>query len=176
VERRATEGNKTRLLAGNWEWYYPDESKTGESIGSIVGYSAPSVSSIQRHANVMAREADAILSMAGHRPNVSRSYIGVVHQDESELGHKPRLDSTVYLAADPEMNKRGNMWSAVRSIEFGHWTKNYSYRRNKTLGDKEGPIRNQKRGDGGKSTWVEGVSPLQKAAKKMVGRRRMSIK
>jgi hypothetical protein len=175
MERMASEGNKSRLEAGNWEWYYPDESKTGESIGSIVGYSAPSVSSIQRHARVMAREADAVLSMTHHRPGQERSYIGVVHQDEKEHGHEAKLDSTVYLAAPPDSKKQG-LWSAAESIEFGHWTKNYKARRNATLGDAEGPIRNGKKGDGGGSTWVEGVAPLQKAAKRMFQKRRMSIK
>ena len=161
------------LRTGNWEWYYPDNSDTGESIASIAGYSAASVSSIQRHANVLKREAAAILEMTHHRAGEEHASIGVIHMGQAELGHPAKLDSVVYLVA-PDEGKGGksNAWRAVQSIEFGHYVHNYNTRRNRKLGAHEGPI---KRRSGG-STWVKPVAPLQKATKKMVAMRRLSIK
>lgn len=161
------------LAAGNWEWYYPDNGP--ESIAQIVGYSAPAVSSIQRHARVMAQEADNVLSV--HR-DTGDAKIGVVHMGGADLGHKAKLDSTVYLSAgdegrkDPDEGKPvpgtsdgsvyTNAFRAAMSIEFGHYQ---GGRRNSPL------TRGQHR-----RTRVGGVGALTKATKKMVARRRMSIK
>lgn len=150
------------LRAGNWEWYYPDEGEV--SIASIVGYSKPSVSALMRYSTAMAREADAILSM--HR-DTGDAEIGVVHMGEAELGHKAQLDSTVYLRATDESAKgksKGNNWRAVQSIEFGHYTSGREH-------EGEGPRTKKDH----KRHWVDGIAPLQTAAKKMVRKRKLSI-
>jgi hypothetical protein len=163
------------LQAGNWEWYYPDGGKKRVSIHSLVGYSQPAVSSIKRHAMVMAAEARAELSL--HR-DTGDAHIGAVHMGEDAEGHRPDLDSVVYLAAsdegerDPDEGKEvpgtddGSIYTnahrAVMSIEFGHYTG----------GRAMGPrTRKQHR-----RTRVKGLGVLQKASKKMVAKRRMSIK
>ena len=162
------------LSAGNWEWYYPDGGKKRVSIASIVGYSQPAVSSIQRHARVMGNEAAAELALhydQGH------AYVGVVHLGEDAEGYRPDLDSVVYLASpdegkkDPDEGKPvpgtddGSVYTnahrAVMSIEFGHYTR----------GGMGPRTRKQHR-----RTWVKGLGVLQKASKKMVAKRRMSIK
>jgi len=160
------------LRAGNWEWYFPDEGEV--SIASIVGYSQPSVSALMRYSTAMKREAQNILDM---HYDTGDAEIGVVHMGGTELDHRAELDSTVYLSANPETKK--GMWAAASSIEFGHWTLPYYKRRNNTLGDKEGPVRGRKNGrrsDSGGATWVEGIAPLQNAAKAMVRKRKLSIK
>jgi hypothetical protein len=161
------------LLAGNWEWYYPDEGE--DSIARHVGYSQPAVSSIQRHAEAMKREAANELSL--HR-DTGDAHIGVVHMGGADLGHRAKLDSTVYLSAhdegkkDPLQGKEvpdredgavySNEYRAVMSIEFGHYTSDNGI----------GPrTRKQHR-----RTFVKGLGVLQKATKKMVSKRRMSIK
>jgi len=172
------------IRAGQWEWYYPDNSKDGESIASITGYSQASVSSMKRHAEVMALEAKAELAMAYHRPEDERSEIGAVHMGQDAMGRRPDLDSVVYLAASDVSENGGSddEYRAALSIEFGHWTRSYNTRRNAKLGDAEGPIRGRKKGsytrpkDAAGAKWVPGVAPLSKAAKAMVRKRRMSIK
>lgn len=160
------------LAAGNWEWYYPDNGKV--SIATIVGYSQPSVSSMRRHAEVMKREGAAELSI--HR-DTGDAHVGVVHMGEDAEGHRPDLDSVVYLAAHDEGAKHedegkdvpgtddGSVYTnahrAVMSIEFGHYTS----------GGMGPRTRKQHR-----RTFVKGLGVLQKASKKMVAKRRMSIK
>lgn len=162
------------LRAGQWEWYYPDEGEV--SIASIVGYSKPSVSALQRFSTAMAREAQGVLDV--HR-DTGDAEIGVVHMGGTVLDHPAMLDSTVYLSANPEV--KGH-WAAAKSIEFGHWTLPYNTRRRNKLGDAEGPIRGRKRGsyarpkDAGGATWVPGIAPLQKASKAMVRKRKLSIR
>lgn len=150
------------LRAGNWEWYYPDNSDTGESIASIVGYSRPSVSGLMRYSTAMARDADAILSM--HR-DTGDAEIGVVHMGQAELGHPAKLDSVVYLKATDEGKGKANAWRAVQSIEFGHYTAGGR--------DHEGEGPRTKKDH--KRNWVPGIAPLQQAAKRMVRKRRLSI-
>lgn len=161
------------LSAGNWEWYYKDKGEN--SIAEIVGYSKPAVSSIQRHARVMGNEAAAELALhydQGH------AYVGVVHLGEDAEGYRPDLDSVVYLASpdegkkDPDEGKEvpgtddGSVYTnahrAVMSIEFGHYTGG------RAIGPR---TRGQHR-----RTFVKGLGILQKASKKMVSKRRMSIK
>jgi len=150
------------LRAGNWEWYYPEEGD--DSIASIVGYSKPSVAGLMRYSTAMAREAANILSMTEHRPNQERSEVGVVHMGGAHMGHRPDLDSTVYLSAADEGKGKANAWRAVQSIEFGHYTAGRDH-------EGEGPRTKKDH----KRHWVPGVSPLRKAAKTMVRRRRLSI-
>lgn len=161
------------LSAGNWEWYYRDNGKN--SIAEIVGYSQPALSSMRRHAEAMKREGAAELSM--HR-DTGDAHVGAVHMGEDALGHRPDLDSVVYLSAHDEGAKHHdegkdvpgtddgsvytNAFRAVMSIEFGHYTSNNGI----------GPrTRKQHR-----RTFVKGLGILQKASKKMVAKRRMSIK
>lgn len=167
-------GESAHLAAGNWEWYYPDGGKKRVSIASIVGYSQPSVSSIQRHARVMAADAQAELAL--HR-DTGDAHVGAVHMGEDVEGHRPDLDSVVYLAASDEGEKHedegkdvpgtddGSVYTnahrAVMSIEFGHYTS----------GGMGPRTRKQHR-----RTRVKGLGVLQKASKKMVAKRRMSIK
>lgn len=147
------------LRAGNWEWYYPEEGDN--SIASIVGYSKPSVSALMRYSTAMAREADTILSM--HR-DTGDAQVGVVHMGGAHMGHRPDLDSTVYLSASDTGKGKANAWRAVQSIEFGHYTAGRDH-------EGEGPRTKKDH----KRHWVDGVSPLRKAAKTMVRRRRLSI-
>lgn len=173
------------LQAGNWEWYYPDNGK--RSIAEIVGYSKPSVAALHRYSENMGNEARAELAMALHRPDDERSEIGVVHMGQDAEGHRPDLDSVVYLLASDETDSRkgkakSGPWRASMSIEFGHWTRSYNQRRNTILGDAEGPVRGRKRRqrtrpkDAGGATWVPGVAPLNKASKAMIRKRKLSIK
>jgi hypothetical protein len=163
------------LLAGQFEWYYPDNGK--ESIASIVGYSQPAVSSIQRHARVMAAEAAAELSV--HR-DTGDAHVGSVHMGEDAMGRRPDLDSVVYLAAHDEGKKdhregkaasdgsgdiQTNAYRAVMSIEFGHYASGNGTR----------PIGPKTKKEH-KRTWVPGIGVLQHAAKKMRAKRRMSIR
>lgn len=163
------------LQAGNWEWYYPDGGKKRVSIASLVGYSQPAVSAIKRHAVVMKAEAAAELSM--HR-DTGDAHVGVVHMGEDAEGHRPDLDSVVYLAAHDEGAKHAdegkdvpgtsdgsvytNAHRAVMSIEFGHYAG----------GRAVGPLTRRQH----RRTFVKGLGVLQKASKKMVAKRRMSIK
>lgn len=149
------------LRAGNWEWYYPDQSETGESIASITGYSKPSVSALMRYSTAMAREADAILSL--HR-DTGDAEIGVIHMGGKELGHPAKLDSAVYLQASDQGQGKANAWRAVQSIEFGHYTAGRDH-------EGEGPRTKKDH----RRHWVEGIAPLQQAAKRMVRKRRLSI-
>lgn len=162
------------LRAGQWEWYYPDGGKKRVSIASIVGYSKPAISSIQRHANVMRREAAAELSL--HK-DTGDAHVGVVHMGEDAVGYRPDLDSVVYLSAHDEGAKHpdegkevpgtddGSVYTnahrAVMSIEFGHYTGSNGI----------GPRTRKQH----KRTFVKGLGVLQKASKKMVAKRRMSI-
>lgn len=147
------------LRAGNWEWYYPDEGD--DSIASIVGYSKPSVSGLMRHSTAMARDAAAILEM--HR-DAGDSEIGVVHMGGAEHGHRPDLDSVVYLVDTHDGKGRNNQWRSVQSIEFGHYTKPREH-------EGEGPRTKRDH----KRHWVPGIAPLQTAAKRAVRKRRLSI-
>lgn len=138
---------------GRIEWYGPTSGP--RSVEEIVGYSKPSVSALMRYSTAMSKEADDTLSMhydQGH------SHIGVIHKGEAEHKHRAKLDSVVYLADSeqqaktPKGGKKKNQWRSVQSIEFGH-----------DIETKDG------------TKTVPGLAPLQKAAKKMVAKRRLSI-
>ena len=162
------------LRAGQWEWYFPDEGE--DSIAQHVGYSQPAVSAIQRHANVMKREAQAILDM--HRDNRNRVEIGVVHMGEDHIGHTAKLDSTIYLQVTDEGRKHPdegkedasgnvstNRYRAALSVEYGHYTGGVPDR---PIGPR---TRRQHR-----RTFVKGIGALSGAVKKARANRRMSIK
>ena len=165
---------------GHIEFYPDGDPRLGgaDSVEHSVSYTTSVASGLRRYSSAMAMDAKATLAMAGHRIKDERSEIGTVHQGLPGMGENPYLDSTVYLAAPDESlpgKSRGNAWRAVQSIEFGHYTHNYGYRRNNKLGDHEGPIR-RRRSDNRGSTWVPGVAPLQKAMKKALASRRLAIK
>lgn len=158
-------------------WYPPrhPDMDGAKNVEHAVVYSNSVVSGLQRYSSRLAMEASAILEMTNHRPGQERSEIGVIHNNHSRgpISETTDLDSIVYLQApdDAERQKgegRGgntNSWRAVQSIEFGHYTSGRDH-------EGEGPRTKKDH----KRHWVEGVSPLRKAARKMSRNPRLSIK
>jgi hypothetical protein len=120
-------------------------------------------------------DAAAILEMTEHRPNQERAEIGVVYRETpNPHGDETWLDSIVYLQA-PNVQEQGegeggkdgktNSYAAVQSIEFGHYTRPRDH-------DGEGP---RTKSDHRRS-WVPGVAPLRRAAKKMSANPKLSIR
>jgi hypothetical protein len=158
-----------------------------DNVEHAVSYTDSVASGLRRYSTVLGREAAAILSMTEHRPGQERSEIGVVHRGhsgshESTADVDTYLDSIVYLQAPDEAEKdaregkvtkgpdgkggkQTNAWRAVQAIEFGHYTRPREH-------DGEGP---RTRADHRRS-WVAGVSPLRKAARKMSRNPRLSIR
>jgi hypothetical protein len=153
------------LKAGNWEWYYPDQSDTGESIASIVGYSKPAVAGLMRYSTAMRNDARAILSM---HEDQGHSRIDVLHKGEAEEGHKAKLDSVVYLIDEGDSTNKGGklrqQWRSVKSIEFGHYNKPREH-------EGEGPRTKKDH----RRSFVPGIAPLRTAAKRARAKRRLSI-
>lgn len=136
------------------EWVKPEHGEG--SVDDIVSHQPEVIDALKTHAHAMAVTAEFILdTSAKHRTGAAKIDV-----------QQEKLDYYVYLH-DPE-NKRGAL-----SIEEGHWTHGYDRRRNATLGDALGPIRNGRHGDGGASTWVEGLHPLAKAVEHAIATRKI---
>lgn len=132
----------------NIEWYGPEEGGKSSTAWK-VSHTTPVVKALKHHSYRIAFKAAWLLdTRADHRTGAAQ--IRTIHYPQT------KLDSYAYLV-DPE-NKRG-----AQGIENGHWTRGYAKRRDGTLGDAEGPIRNGKHGDGGGSHWVEGLHVLRDA-------------
>lgn len=165
---------------GRVDWYPPKhpEMDFADNVEHAVSYTDSVASGLRRYSTALGREAAAILSMTEHRPDQERSEIGVVHRGhsgshESTADVDTYLDSIVYLQApdDGEKQKgegrkgKTNSWRAVQSIEFGHYTAPREH-------EGEGPRTKRDH----QRHWVEGVSPLRKAARKMSRNPRLSIR
>lgn len=154
--------------------FYPDNDPRlggAQSVEHSVAYTISTASGLIRYSTAIKRDAAAILEMAGHRPDVERSRIDVMHEGQGALDYIPDLDSIVYLHLDEEVptmaNGNANDYAAVNSIEFGHWTSP-----GRPWG--EGP-RRKKLKPSERRRWVKGVAPLTTATKRAVAKRRLSI-
>lgn len=148
------------------DWYPDRDPRLGPGVKNVehsVTYSVSVASALIRYSTALAREASQILEMTHHRSGEERAEIGVVHNTGTAHEYSPELDSIVYLQApdvregdeDDKKSKKAaeaHAYAAVQSIEFGHFTRGENPR------------------------WVEGVSPLRKAAKKMARNPKLSIK
>ena len=125
-------------------WYGPEMGEG--STGDRVSHTYPVVNAMRSAATAIGMRAKFNLeTYPQHRTGGAQ--IGMQQE---------KLDFYVYLR-DP------NNHAAAQGIENGHWTRGYAKRRNSTLGDAEGPIRNGRDGDGGGSRWVEGLHVLRNA-------------
>jgi hypothetical protein len=158
------------------EFYPPGDPRLGgaDSVEHSVSYTESVKSGLMRYSTALMRDARNTLALTNHRANTVPAEISVIHQDQTDVDFNPLphwLDSVVYMHLDEEVEVSSggaaSSYAAVMSIEMGHWSMS-----GRPWG--EGPRRKTLKASE-KRHWVKGVAPLQKAMKKAVANRKLTI-